>query len=121
MKLAPVKYRIATAAGPREVSGYAVELPGRLRGIRVCVRRVGGEWCADHYDSGMSMGGPVMAVTETDPGVIARVRRWRFDGGSRARAARWITRYLAHLRRCGALRAHFETHGLGWCLDEAGL
>ena len=105
MKLAPVKYRIATAAGPREVSGYAVELPGRLRGIRVCVRRVGGEWCADHYDSGMSMGGPVMAVTETDPGVIAR----------------WITRYLAHLRRCGALRAHFETHGLGWCLDEAGL
>jgi len=61
LRFIPLEYHIALGDGqpgsgfyPLRVKGYAV---GGDTPLRICVRKVGDRWRADHFDSGCSIGG----------------------------------------------------------------
>lgn len=118
----PVHYKIQThLTGHHYVNGYAWQLPAPLSGLRFCVRECNGEWVIDHFDSGLGVHGPLIEVGDQDRRRLAYVRRWRRDGATLERCARWLERYLRHQHRRGELRRVLEKNGCGWCADEAGL
>lgn len=85
---------------PKEVNGYAVELPEPLHRLRIAVRlERPGFWVADHYDSGARI--PSKGAT-TRAGAIAA-------------AAEKLSEKL----ESGGLRKALDKIGYGWCFDEA--
>lgn len=125
MRFALIGYRIATASGPKRVTGWAIHLPAPFAGLRFCVRRATPRaWCIDHYDSGMAVTGPQLLVcslhTYTDR-ELALANRLACDRTSRAACAAWLVRWLKHTHRGGRLRETLVQNGYGWCADEARL
>lgn len=103
----PLEYRIAVHS--REgwlVDGFAVELPPDLRWVHICVRKGGPrDWCIDHFETGLSMNGPLIPVTA----ILTReqqrfFKRYEFDRTSRGRAVASAIRWMRFLDRRGLLR-----------------
>ena len=93
-------YRIACHPEPKQVTGYAIELPPPFDAMRFCVRRCGaGDWTIDHYDTGYAFCGPLIHVLDESKANRAALNKWRFEGGTQVKAVAWLCRYLDHLRR----------------------
>lgn len=116
-------YNLAFPGETRRVEGWAVQLPAPFARLRFCVRRDGaGRWCADHFDSGLGMVGPVVSVTAVlTPALRRALERAHASTRSRAACARWLYEELLRRQGDGSLRASFHAVGYRWCLDEAGV
>jgi len=111
-KFRPVEYLIRLRSlGYIAVNGFAVQMPPPLAALRLCARKGGvRHWVIDHYDSGLSIGGPVFRIDAT-PEAMEYSRRWSFDRSSRDAVVRSAYRYLMHLRRNGELGQLLIDHG----------
>lgn len=60
MRIQQITYSIAVWSPlgmvGREVEGFALRLPAPFDDLRLCVRKDGREWLADHYPSGFLVG-----------------------------------------------------------------
>lgn len=111
VRYAPLEYRIAIHDGNDWlVDGFAVELPPDLRWVHICVRKNGPrDWRIDHFETGLSMNGPLIPVTT----VLTReqqrfFKRFEFDRTSRDRAVASAIRWMRFLNRRGLLRPKIE-------------
>lgn len=111
VRYAPLEYRIAVYATTGWlVDGFAVELPPDLRWVHVCVRKDGPrDWRIDHYETGMSMNGPLVPVAAILTEAQRRiVKRYTFDCRSRDRLVAGAIRWMRFLNRRGLLRPKIE-------------
>lgn len=111
VRYAPLEYRIAVYAETGWiVQGFAVELPPDLRWVHVCVRKDGPrDWHIDHYETGMSMNGPLLPVTAIlTYGERRIIELYTFDRSSRDRLVAGAIRWMRFLNRRGLLRPKIE-------------
>ena len=102
-----VQYRIALYGGAStRVEGYAIKLPDDLHHIRLCARKMFGQWQIDHYDTGYSFGGPVIRAVPVDKQQLKYLREWQCPRDTRQSVTEWAIRYLRHLRESDDERNH---------------